>query len=199
MNSRITMIENINTTECYILGLINKNNNGKIMPEHLKSKTILVITLSLPLVLGITVSAMPLQAANAQLSSTQQQALKSLVTTGFTNHYPLTVGGKTFSIPYSIKEGQVVGMLADQPRTSLDIVIAPTQFAKTYGILTVQIPRDLLDSKKPDKTDKPFAIKIDGHGLFSKELQNTNTYRTIGLLFNSQNGFVEIFGSQLAH
>ena len=56
------MIENINTTECYILGLINNNNNGKIMPEHLKSKTILVITLSLPLVLGITVSAMPLQA-----------------------------------------------------------------------------------------------------------------------------------------
>lgn len=90
-------------------------------------------------------------------------------------------------------------MLADQPRTSLDIVIAPTQFAKTYGILTVQIPRDLLDSKKPDKTDKPFAIKLDGHGLTSKELQNTETYRTIGLLFTSQNGFVEIFGSQLAH
>ena len=88
-------------------------------------------------------------------------------------------------------------MLADQPRTSLDIVIAPTQFAKINGILTVQIPRDLLDSKKPDNTGKPFAVKIDGQGIASKEL-NTNTYRTIGLYFGAQNGFVEIFGSQIA-
>lgn len=157
----------------------------------------LVIALAIPLVLVI-VGTVPHQVANAQLTPAQQQALKSLATTGFTNQQPLSVGQQNFTIPYSIREGQVVAIVPAPPTTSIDVIIAPTQYAKTYGVFTIQIPRHLLDSKNPDNTDKPFRVTLDGHGLSWKQLSSTNTDRTIGLYFGSSNGFLQIFGTQIA-
>jgi hypothetical protein len=197
------MIENIYTTKHYLIRLLNKNNNGKIMSENFKFKTttkaILMISIALPLVLAITVSAIPLHAANAQLTPAQQQALQSLATTGFTNQQTVTVDGQDFSIPYSIREGQVVAIVPAPPTTSIDVIIAPTQFAKTYGVFTIKIPRHLLDSKNPDGTDKQFRVALDGHGLSWKQLQSSNTDRTIGLYFGASNGFLQIYGTQIAH
>ena len=84
------------------------------------------------------------------------------------------------------------------PTTSLDVIIAPTQYAKTYGVFAIEIPRHLLDSKNPDGTDKAFRVNLDGHGLSWKETQNTNTSRTIGLYFGGSNGFLQIYGTQIA-
>jgi hypothetical protein len=198
------MIEHINTTMRYhILDLINSNNSDKIMRSHSKhritpitTRTMLVVALALPLVL--VVGTIPHQIANAQLTPAQQQALQSLSTTGFTNSQPVTVGGQTFDIKYSIKEGQVVAIIPAPPTTSIDVIIAPTQFAKSTGVFTIQIPRALLDSKKPDGSDKPFNVKLDGHGLAWKELQNNGTDRVIGVYFGGSNGFLQIYGSQIA-
>jgi lipoprotein-anchoring transpeptidase ErfK/SrfK len=156
----------------------------------------LVIALALPLVL--VVGTIPHQVANAQLTPAQQQALQSLSTTGFTNSQPVSVGGQNFDIKYSIKEGQVVGIVPAPPTTSIDVIIAPTQHAKTPGVFTIQIPRQLLDSKNPDGSDKAFRVTLDGHGLSWKEMQNTNTDRTIGIYFGGSNGFLQIYGTQIA-
>jgi hypothetical protein len=158
--------------------------------------------LALPLVAAAIIASLSFQAAYAQLTPAQQQALKSLTTTGFTNHYPLKIGAPnpppTFSIPYSIDRGEVITMAADQPRTSLDVILAPTQHESTPGVLTIQIPRHLLDSKNPDGTDKAFRVTLDGHGLAWQQLQSTNTDRVIGLYFTGGNGFLEIFGTTIA-
>ena len=197
-------IENINTTIGYhILDLIDSKNTDKIITDHAKirittitTRTMLVIALALPLVLFV--GTMPHQVANAQLSSAQQQALNSLSSTGFTNQQPITVNGESMPIKYSIREGQVVAIVPAPPTTSVDVIIAPTQYAKTYGVFAIEIPRHLLDSKNPDGTDKPFRVTLDGHGLSWKELQNTGTDRTLGLYFGSSNGFVQIYGTQIA-
>jgi hypothetical protein len=163
-----------------------------------KRTTTLMIAVCIPLVLAIVVGSIPHQAANAQLTGAQQQALQSLATTGFTNQQTVTVGGQNFSIPYSIREGQVVAIVPAPPTTSLDVILAPTQYAKTYGVFTIKIPRHLLDSKNPDGTDKAFRVTLDGHGLSWKQLQSSNTDRTLGLYFGASNGFVQIFGTQMA-
>jgi len=163
-----------------------------------KRTTTLMIAVCIPLVLAIVVGSIPHQAANAQLTGAQQQALQSLATTGFTNQQTVTVGGQNFSIPYSIREGQVVAIVPAPPTTSLDVILAPTQYAKTYGVFTIKIPRHLLDSKNPDGTDKAFRLTLDGHGLSWKQLQSSNTDRTLGLYFGASNGFVQIFGTQMA-
>jgi len=163
-------------------------------------RTMLIITLSLPLALVVVIAfgTFPQQIANAQLNPVQQQALNSLVTTGFTNQQTVTVGNQSFSIPYSIKEGQVIAIVPAPPTMSINVIIAPTQYAKTYGVFTMQIPRHLLDSKNPDGTDKAFRVNLDGHGVYWKEVQNTDTYRTIGLYFGASNGFLQVYGTQIA-
>jgi hypothetical protein len=71
----------------------------------------------------------------------------------------------TVLIPYIIGEGQVVAIVLTPPTTSIDMILAPTLYPKQYGVFTIQIPRDLLDSKNPDGTDRPFRILLNGHGL----------------------------------
>jgi hypothetical protein len=179
--------------------MINNETNSKERMKIEKKTLVRFFALALPLVSAIVVTTLPFQAATAQLTPAQQQALKSLVATGFTNHFPLKVGSQNFSIPYSINLGQVITIAADQPRTSLDIILAPTQHQTAPGVFTIQIPRHLLDSKNPSGADTPFRLTLDGHGLSWQQLSANNTARTLGIYFTVQNGFLEIFGSQIAH
>jgi hypothetical protein len=84
--------------------------------------------------------------ANAQLSNTQWRALSSLVKTGYTNSYPINpplawcTGCQIFSILQSIHLGQLLAMVPDQPRTSLDILLAPTKYQTSYRLFTIRIP-----------------------------------------------------------
>lgn len=171
-------------------------SHSKIRITPITTRTMLVIALALPLVL--VVGTIPHQVANAQLTPAQQQALQSLATTGFTNAQNVTVGGQTFDIKYSISQGQVIAIVPAPPTTSIDTIIAPTQHASTMGLFTIQIPRHLLDSKNPDGTDKAFRVTLDGHGLAWKEMQNTATDRTLGINFGGSNGFLQIYGTQIA-
>jgi hypothetical protein len=183
---------------------IDNENKERIMAKCSKIKIapvtgkVLAIALCLPLVLAITVASMPHQVAIAQLTPSQQTAIQNLAKTGFTNQQTVTFGGKNYTVPYSIREGQLVGMVASAPTTSLDVIIAPTQYAKSYGVLTLKIPRHLLDSKNPDGTDKAFRLALDGHGLSWKQLSADNTDRTIGLYFGASNGFLQVYGTKIA-
>ena len=161
-------------------------------------RTMLIITLSLPLALVVVAfGTVPQQIANAQLNPVQQQALDSLVTTGFTNQQNVIVGNQSFSIPYSIREGQVVAIVPAPPTMSIN-VMTPRNMLKPMEYLPCRYQDTYLDSKNPDGTDKAFRVNIDGHGLYWKELQNTDTYRTIGLYFGGSNGFLQVYGTQIA-
>ena len=82
----------------------------------------------------------------------------------------------------------------------LDVIIAPTQHQSSPAVLSIQIPRHLLGSKDPSNKDTPFRVNLDGRGSLSwRQQSESNTDRTIGLTFTSQNGFLEIFGTQIAH
>jgi len=87
-------------------------------------------------------------------------------------------------------------MVPDQPRTSLDIILAPTQHQSQLGIITIQVPRWGLDSKNPDGTDKPFRVTLDGHGLAWSQISQDNTHRVVGAYFGAGNGFLQIYGTQ---
>jgi hypothetical protein len=142
------------------------------------------------------------EAANAQLSNTQRQALDSLIKTGYTNSYPINpprawcTGCPNVTIPYSINLGQLLAMVPDQPRISLDILLAPTKYQTSYGYMTIQIPRWALDSKNPSGADIPFRVTMDRHDLYWKELQTTKDYRVLGLLFAGQDTLLQIYGTQ---
>jgi hypothetical protein len=154
------------------------------------------------LIVAMTSSSSQTTNAQAQLSNTQRQALDNLIKTGYTNSYPINPPRAwcsdcpNISIPYSINLGQLLAMVPDQPRTSLDILLAPTKYQTSYGYMTIQIPRSGLDSKNPSGADTPFKVTMDGHDLYWKELQTTKDYRVLGLLFTGQDALLQIYGTQ---
>jgi hypothetical protein len=182
--------------------MINNETYSERRMKSEKKTLVRFLALALPLVSVILLTTLSYQAANAQLTAAQQQAVKSLVATGYTNHFPINPPAvpcptcKNVTIPYSINLGQVITMVANQPKTSLDIILAPTQHQSAPGLLTIQIPRYLLDSKDSSGTDTPFRVTLDGHGLSWGQIQQTNTYRVLGIYFTAGNGFLEIFGNQ---
>lgn len=182
--------------------MIETKTNFEQVNKMEKKALVRFFALALPLVSAIVVMTLSSQAANAQITPAQQQALKSLVTTGYTNSYPLNPprtwcsGCPHISVRYSINLGQLVAMVPNQPRTSLDIILAPTQHQSAYGILTVEIPRWALDSKNPSGADQPFRVTLDGHGLSWSQIQQDNTHRVLGFYFGASNGFLQIYGTQ---
>ena len=182
--------------------MINNETNFEQRVKIEKKTLVRFLALTLPLVSAIFVTTFAFQTANAQITPAQQQALKSMVATGYTNHYPINPPAvpcpscTNVTIPYSINLGQVIAMAADQPRTSLDIILAPTQHQSAPGVFTIQIPRYLLDSKNPSGADTPFRVTLDGHGLSWQQIQETDTYRVLGIYFTASNGFLQIYGTQ---
>lgn len=88
-------------------------------------------------------------------------------------------------------------MVHDQPRTSLDILLAPTKYQSTYGVFTVQIPRWALDSKDPSGADIPFRVTMDGNDLYWAELQAIKDYRVLGLYLAAKMPFYKSVGPKV--
>ena len=115
--------------------------------------------------------------------------------TGFTNLYVLTSPtGKTFPIKYNIKGGKLVGMLEDKDRTTLALVLNPSAHG---GNFTVELARNVIDSKGASNADSKYQIKIDGKGVDYKEVANNVNARILSIDFSKDNRFIEISGTQM--
>ena len=115
--------------------------------------------------------------------------------TGFTNLYVLTSPtGKTFPIKYNIKGGKLVGMLEDKDRTTLALVLNPSAHG---GNFTVELARNVIDSKGASNADSKYQIKIDGKGVDYKEVANNVNARILSIDFSKDNRFTEISGTRM--
>jgi hypothetical protein len=115
--------------------------------------------------------------------------------TGFTNLYVLTSPTeKTFPIKYNIKGGKLVGMLEDKDRTTLALVLNPSAHG---GDFTVELARNVIDSKGASNADSKYQIKIDGKGVDYKEVSNNVNARILSIDFSKDNRFTEISGTRM--
>ena len=96
--------------------------------------------------------------------------------TGFSNLYVLTINGKTFPIKYNIAGDKVVGLLADNDRSSLVLVLNPSVKG---GNMTIELPRHVIVCAS--NADTKYLVKIDGKGVDYKELANNANARTLSI------------------
>jgi uncharacterized MAPEG superfamily protein len=138
-------------------------------------------------------------AGNKTIISTSTRSngssLANLNRTGFANLYVLTSPtGKTFPLKYTMNGGKLVGMLADKDRTTLVLVLDPGQ---NGGNMTLELPRNIIDSKGASNSDTKYQIKIDGKGVDYKEVANNMNARILSIGFSKDNRFIEIIGTQM--
>jgi hypothetical protein len=193
--------------------VIKLKNNTKI------ASPLLVVSFVLAIILSTTI-LLPFQAVKAQNVTVQLEnatesdqvpstVIASLATPGFGNKYDVTYKGTTVPISYNIIGGAVVGMLGDPQRHALYVAVNP---GNNGGALEIDLPRNALDAKTTQGMDASYLVKIDGQrisgepsgicigtcpNIFNtfKATGNTNTDRTLTIIFGPESRFIEIVGN----
>lgn len=109
---------------------------------------------------------------------------------GFINLYNVAINGKPFPIKYNITGGKMVGIVADKDKED-----DPCQKSAN---LTIELPRNVIDSKGASNDDPKFQVKIVGKGVNYKELSNNVNSRILSIDFSKDNRFEEIIGTLTA-
>ena len=104
----------------------------------------------------------------------------------------IPVDGTSYSISYTITNGKVLDIKANPESKSLIVSIQTTG----DGLLTITMPRELIDAKKSDGTDDQFIVLNDGQqNSQANETMNTATDRTMAIPFKNGTQQIEIVGT----
>lgn len=105
----------------------------------------------------------------------------------------IQVDGTNSSITYTITNGKVLDIKANPQSKSLIVTIQTTG----DGLLTITMPRAVIDAKKSDgTTDDQFVVLNDGQqNNQANETMNTSTDRTLAIPFKNGTQQIEIVGT----
>ncbi len=100
--------------------------------------------------------------------------------------------GQSFDLNYTITGGQVENVVLDKQNIALEIQINSTD----SGMLHLQIPRLLLDSKKPSNADESFLVFINDDEITSfQQTSSDYNYRVLDIPFVTGDSKIEIIGT----
>lgn len=104
----------------------------------------------------------------------------------------IPVDGTSYSISYTITNGKVLDIKADPASKSLTVSIQTTG----DGLLTITMPRALIDATNSDGTDTKFVVLNDGQeNTMANETTTTSTDRTLAIPFKNGTQQIEIIGT----
>ena len=97
----------------------------------------------------------------------------------------------TFDVKYTIRGGEVENMLIDPDIFGIVVIIR----SDDDGSLTLDLPREYIDAKKPDKEDDTYIILIDGIEVPYEEPLATSDLRTLKIEFDQGDSDIEVIGT----
>jgi hypothetical protein len=109
--------------------------------------------------------------------------------------YSLNIGGKTYPIKYQItgNGNKLNNIIPQKDNATLLANIVST----SDGILTIELPRNIIDSKKQGGTDDDYAASADGQDITANEIKNTNQVRTLAIDFDKGTNQIEVTGDHI--
>ena len=109
--------------------------------------------------------------------------------------YPSQITVNNQTIDYQIDGGTIKSIKFNSVLPSLDIIIDGT----SGGITTLNIPRNLIDSKDRFANDAPFVVTKNGKEILPVNEQWSDYSRTIILNFDQGTSVFEIVGTGVSH
>lgn len=126
---------------------------------------------------------------NETISQQNETAASFLVSTK-----ELEIGNASFQIRYQISgDNQLKAMWVQRDNITLAAEIS----AVSDGVLTIELPRDVIDSKKQSNADDPYAVFIDGQFVQYDEIMNNTQVRILGIEFSNGSQQIEITGTHI--
>ena len=111
--------------------------------------------------------------------------------------YGVRIGDKTFPITYQItgSGNKLSNITAAKDNTTLLVNVGGS---KANGKLTIQLPRNLIDSKKQGNQDSPYVIFEDSQPSQNiQEIKSNSQARTLAIDFDKGTDVIEIAGSKM--
>jgi predicted secreted protein with PEFG-CTERM motif len=78
-----------------------------------------------------------------------------------------------------------------------NITLAAEIRALSDGVLTIELPRDVIDSKKQSNMDDVYAVFIDGQLVPYDEIMNNTHARILSIEFGNASEQIEITGTHI--
>jgi hypothetical protein len=109
--------------------------------------------------------------------------------------YNLTAGEKAYPILFYIRGGVLDSMSVDGDQA---ILLVSINASENGGELRIDLPRNLIDSKTPSDTDKPFLVYEDDIDKTISFVESTTTEKTQGLViaFKNEDDTIQIQGTK---
>jgi len=104
----------------------------------------------------------------------------------------LAVTNTDYSISYNIVGGKILGISTNQDTFSLQIQLE----SKSDGVLSLNLPRTLIDAKKTDGNDDVYVVSSGKQALKFDETK-TSDVRTLSISYPSGTNEISIYGTHV--
>lgn len=163
-----------------------------IIKPKLEITTVLILV-------GFNVLAMTMTTTDfigSQASAQNQNMGSANVTSADANAlYNLTAEEKAYPVAFNIQGGILDSMSVDGDQA---ILLVNIKASMNGGELMIELPRNLIDSKTPSDTDKPFLVYEDDidNAISFVESNTTEKARTLVMAFNNEDT-IQIQGTEV--
>lgn len=129
-----------------------------------------------------------------QENETISQLNETATTSDLVNSKELEIGNASYQIRYQISgDNQLNEMWVQRD----NITLAAEIRALSDGVLTIELPRDVIDSKKQSNMDDVYAVFIDGQLVPYDEIMNNTRARILSIEFGNGSEQIEITGTHI--
>lgn len=129
-----------------------------------------------------------------QENETISQLNETATTSDLVNSKELEIGNASYQIRYQISgDNQLNEMWVQRD----NITLAAEIRALSDGVLTIELPRDVIDSKKQSNMDDVYAVFIDGQLVPYDEIMNNTHARILSIEFGNGSEQIEITGTHI--
>lgn len=104
----------------------------------------------------------------------------------------MAVTNTDYTIHYSIVGGKILGISADQSTYSLQVQLQ----SKNDGILSLNLPRELIDAKNANGTDDDYLVTSSNEILKFAEIK-TSGVRTLTISYPAETNEISIYGTHI--
>ncbi len=145
----------------------------------------LAVVVGVILFATISAAILSLQLTYAQNTTATNKASNSSIN--------LKLGNKAYTFNYQITGGKLTGISAEKDNITLLLNVSST----SNGKLTIELPRNITDSKKQGNVDDNFAVFQDGQYTAADEIRTNAQARTLMVGFDNGTSVIEITGTQM--
>ncbi|MGI0042647.1 MAG: PEFG-CTERM sorting domain-containing protein [Nitrososphaeraceae archaeon] len=129
-----------------------------------------------------------------QEDGTISQLNETATTSDLVNSKELEIGNASYQIRYQISgDNQLNEMWVQRD----NITLAAEIRALSDGVLIIELPRDVIDSKKQSNNDDVYAVFIDGQLVPYDEIMNNTHARILSIEFGNGSEQIEITGTHI--